>query len=147
MRPKAPELRQGNPRGAKKESKVAQLTTVAEVPPPPPTLGPFGIEVWERVWELGTGTYATSDIYTVERYASMQERRRQYLDTLKEEGWTTVGSTGNAVMHPVARLLQDVEQKLVALEDRLGLSPEARHRLGIQLVEAQSKLEAFLHGG
>ena len=44
----------------------------------------------------------------------------------------------------VDKLLDQIEGRLGPLEDRLGLSPEARLRLGISSVEHKSKLEAFL---
>ncbi len=69
------------------------------------------------------------------------------LTELNDEGMTTVGSRGQMVLNPKQRVLQDIEQKLVALEDRLGLSPESRLRLGISAVEHKSKLEAFIEKG
>ena len=65
-------------------------------------------------------------------------------DVVELEGWLSVGSTGQQVVHPAAKLLQDIETKLVPLEDRLGLNPESRLRLGISSVESQSKLATFL---
>jgi P27 family predicted phage terminase small subunit len=80
----------------------------------------------------------------VTRYVQLQERRSYYLRVIEEEGWTTVGSQGQMVLHPLARQLDSLEGKLVPLEDRLGLSPEASLRLGLATVEAKSKLDAFL---
>ncbi len=57
------------------------------------------------------------------------------------------GSTGQVVVHPAARMVSDLEGRLATLEDRLGLNPEARLRLGITAVEHRSKLDAFLEGG
>ena len=57
-----------------------------------------------------------------------------------------MGSQGQDVVHPTARLIGDVEGQLLALEDRLGLNPEARLWLGISAVEHKTKLDAFLEG-
>ena len=97
------------------------------------------------MWAAGGESYRPeSDTYVVERYASLQERRLHLLRTLTAEGFTTVGSQGQLVAHPAARLLSDVESKLTPLEDRLGLSPESRLRLGLSTIEHESRLDAFL---
>lgn len=49
-------------------------------------------------------------------------------------------------VHPAARLVGDAEIKLIAVEDRLGLNPQTRLRLGISAVEHKTKLDAFLEG-
>ena len=41
-------------------------------------------------------------------------------------------------------MLSEVEGRLGPIEDRLGLNPEARLRLGIAAVEHQSRLDRFL---
>jgi hypothetical protein len=43
----------------------------------------------------------------------------------------------------LARLLSSTEKQLVALEDRLGLNPESRLRLGISQVRVRSELDRF----
>jgi len=116
-----------------------------EIPPAPDHLGPVGVEVWEDVWSFGENVYnVQSDHYIVERYASMQDRRQAILVDIAQSGYLVVGSQGQDVLNPLARVLQDLETKLVALEDRLGLSPEARLRLGITAAEHKSRLDEFL---
>ena len=44
-------------------------------------------------------------------------------------------------------MVNDLEGKLTTLEDRLGLNPEARLRLGITAVEHKTRLDAFLSEG
>lgn len=115
------------------------------IPTPPDGLTSDGLELWNRLWEVGTGVYSVrAHLEPVTRYVQLQERRSYYLRVIEEEGWTTVGSQGQMVLHPLARQLDSLEGKLVPLEDRLGLSPEASLRLGLATVEAKSKLDAFL---
>lgn len=117
------------------------------VPTPPVGLCAEAKEVWTAVWLAGrTAYHPLTDSLVIERYAEMQARRRGFLRTLATEGFTSVGSQGNLVPHPVARMLTDVDAKLVGLEDRLGLSPESRIRLGISSIEKESKLKQFLQG-
>ncbi len=99
---------------------------VTEAPDAPGHLGPVGQEVWTDLWD--TGHYRPTDVYAVERYAELQERRAGLLTTLAVEGWTMVGHRGVPTVRPVARLLRDVQAKLLPLEDRLGLTPESRSR-------------------
>lgn len=114
-------------------------------PAPPTTLSTRATEVWESVWDAGRDAYnVRTDGQVIARYAEMTARRESLLRTLDDEGWTTVGSSGQIVAHPAARLIAEVDSKLQSLEDRLGLNPEARIRLGIATVEQKSRLQEFL---
>lgn len=126
----------------------ASLQAAAEAPPPAPShLTPEAVKVWTEVWEAGGAAYnVRTDARLIERYSELTARRLVLLETLTAEGWTTVGSQGQQAVHPAARILSDVEGKLQSLEDRLGLSPESRIRLGIATVERESKLSAFMRG-
>ena len=146
-RPKAPENREGhaNPAPPARPGPTA-LAPGAPPPPVPDTLGPKGAALWEHLWRVGVNAYAPdTDRFVIERYCSLQERRERYLAALEHDGHVTTGSQGQLVPHPAAKLLQDVEAKLQALEDRLGLSPESRIRLNILThTERKSALEEFL---
>jgi len=117
------------------------------MPDPPPSLGEVGAGYWIEVWTAGSGVYQVTDSYVIERYCSLQERRRNLTDLVEAQGWLTTGSTGQVVVHPAARMVADIEGRLSSLEDRLGLNPEARLRLGITAVEHKSRLDAFLSDG
>jgi len=136
-----------------RRSKSSTLPTIRRshapmvLPDPPSVLGPVGSILWTEVWRAGHGVYQPSDSYVIERYCSLHERRRHLLDLVEAEGWLTTGSTGQTVVHPAARMVGDLEARLSSLEDRLGLNPEARLRLGITAVEHQSRLDAFLSEG
>jgi P27 family predicted phage terminase small subunit len=127
-------------------SKEVKPTTpgVATTPVPDPSFDQESLELWNDLWKLGVGVYAVAHIPSITRYVQMQQRRRKFLAIIEDEGWLVVGAQGQTVIHPVARQLSDVEGKLMSLEDRLGLSPEASLRLGIATAEVKSKLDAFL---
>lgn len=146
-RAKNPEARQGNARGPASAPPALPTPTAAQpvLYDPPSTLGDVGRRVWAEVWAAGSGAYVyATDRYVVERYAQLQERREDLLGVLAREGYTVEGSQGQVVAHPAARLLADVETKLTPLEDRLGLNPEARLRLGLAAHEMRSALDRFL---
>jgi len=142
-RPKPASARQGN---ANSTPTIDTANAVAvAVPDPPGALGEVGSEVWVRVWTAGAKAYQpATDSLIIERYCSLQERRSTLLGVITVEGWLATGSTGQVVVHPAAKLLSEVEGRLGPIEDRLGLNPEARLRLGIAAVEHQSRLDRFL---
>jgi len=155
MKAKAPDLRQGhNNTGVLADKEVVAVENILppEVPPLPGPLTMLSLEdravakmLWVDIWMMGHGFYrADTDAYTIERYVSMQVRRERLMSMLNDEGFVTIGSQGQQVAHPAARLLLDIEGKLPNLEDRLGLSPEARLRLGLAAAETKSKLDAFM---
>lgn len=101
--------------------------------------------VWNEIWRVGGTSYDPgTDSPIIERYASMQSRRLEALAVIENEGMTTTGSQGQVVLHPLVRVVESIEAKLLPLEDRLGLNPEARIRLGISTLEGKTKLEEFL---
>lgn len=146
-RRKAPHLREGNPREGS-STPAPSPENIAPVPPapePPSHLGPIGRRYWEDLWVAGAEVYnRQTDAASIDRYCSLQERRIKFLRLLEDEGYTTVGSQGQTVAHPAAKLLTDVEAKLTPLEDRLGLNPDSRMRLGIAAIETKSRLDAFM---
>lgn len=114
-------------------------------PPCPDTV--TDSETWDAVWMLGgpEGVYhAVADYETIKRWCQLVERRDGMLAELARVGWTGVGSQGQTVAHPLARLVADVESKLVPLEDRLGLNPQARHTIQVGRTKALSALEEWL---
>jgi P27 family predicted phage terminase small subunit len=104
-------------------------------------------ERWAAVWALGgpSGAYnVVADFGIISRYCSMIERGEMLLTQLNSEGWTTEGASGQTVVHPVAKLLSDVEAKIGPVEAALGLSPQARNTINISQAAARSVLDSWL---
>lgn len=144
---KHPDKREGNPRHALTPTPPPPTNLIpVEVPECPVDLGTAGSHLWAELWTFGHGAYnPRSDRHVVARYCQLTERRADMLARLDDEGWTTTGSQGQEVAHPLARMIEALEQRLVTLEDRLGLNPEARIRLNIQSENLRkSALDAFL---
>ena len=70
--------------------------------------------------------------------ASLHDRRASIEGILTVEGLMSTGYQGQPVLHPAARLLNDVEKAMSALEEKLGLSPASRLKLGIMAKESQA---------
>lgn len=104
-------------------------------------------ERWAAVWALGgpSGAYnVVADFGIISRYCSMLERGEMLLAQLNAEGWTAEGASGQTVVHPVAKLLSDVEAKIGPVEAALGLSPQARNTINISQAAARSVLDSWL---
>ena len=121
--------------------------TAGLAPDPPTTLGEVGKGLWTELWGLAGGLFQVTDQWTIERWCSLTERRYQLLAVVEAEGMMCVGSTGQPVVHPALRLIDAIEGRLPGLEAVLALTPESRARLGLQAIETQSKLDAFLTKG
>ena len=143
-RPKPAASRQGN---SPNKVTIPRATSLVPVPDPPGTRGPYGANLWRQLWESGRGVYAPTDSYILERYCNLSDRRRLLLAVLEDEGFLGVGSQGQVVAHPAARLVTVVESRLGPIEDRLGLSPESRMALGLTAIAHQDRLTTFLEGG
>ena len=105
------------------------------------------LERWVAVWDLGgpSGAYnVVADFGIISRYCSMIERGEMLLAQLNAEGWTAEGASGQVVVHPVAKLLSDIEAKIGPVEAALGLSPAARNSVSVAQAAARSVLDSWL---
>lgn len=120
----------GNPRGATVTD--APMVHSGRAPRVPASLGTEGKAVWRKVWEAGAGAYnPRTDGFVIQRYCELHDRRAELLDIVESDGMTTEGSTGQIVMHPAMRFIESTEKEMRAIEAVLGLSLEARLRLGL----------------
>ena len=144
---KAPQNRKGNPTGKELdlyEHVEAEVDADVCVPPLPSYLSdlPGTSQLWSAVWTAGGVAYTAADTHIIERYVHLQGMRNDLIVRLGGE-YLTAGSRGNVVLNPMHRRLSDIESKLNPLEDRLGLSPEARARLGLKAAKIKTGLEEF----
>lgn len=114
-------------------------TTVA-VPRAPAGLRVAGKNAWLGYWSSPMAQVSTqADVVVVTRYAKAVD---EYFEAMKafEKERTVDGSQGQPRLNPLATWITSREQVLVALEDRLGLSPLARMKLGLAIGEAHRSL-------
>jgi P27 family predicted phage terminase small subunit len=144
-RPKAQPL--GNPTTSlvPAPDEPVNLAERQPLPPVPAHLNAKSAALWLSVWTAGGDAYSPrTDAHIIERYATLHQRRDELMQMLEDDGMITNGSQGQTVLHPAARFLSDVEKAMSGLEDKLGLNPESRLRLGISAIEKESKLDQFL---
>ncbi|WP_284744163.1 phage terminase small subunit P27 family [Amycolatopsis sp. RTGN1] len=90
-------------------------------------LGDVGREVLRAAWAAGDGAYhPATDRFVIERYCELHDRRAALLREVEIDGLTTVGSTGQTVIHPVLRYAESAEKEMCAIETTLGLTPWLR---------------------
>lgn len=136
----------GNPRGASVTD--APVVHSGRAPRVPASLGTEGKAVWRKVWEAGAGAYnPRTDGFVIQRYAELHDRRAELLAVIDVDGLTTEGSTGQVVMHPALRFVESTEKEMRAIEAVLGLSLEARLRLGLAASSLEKTTLADLLGG
>lgn len=143
-RAKHPDMREGKP--SKAAVKAAPVRNVAFITPDMPA-NLSDEDTWRAIWDLGgpAGVFnPVADLGLISRYCSLLERRDALMAEIEAEGWTTTGAAGQKVVHPVAKLLNDVEVRLVGLEDRIGLSPQARNTIALGAAQASSAFESWL---
>ena len=148
-RRKRPDRRQG--RGTADLKAVPDLANSRDTPAPPRIDGRQLLKVtrdaWDTYWASELPAYATdSDRPALVRLFTMYDLRERMQRTLLADGPFTTGSTGQLVSHPAAKELAALDARIVALEDRFGLSPKARLGLGIDLGRATRSLEGINAG-
>lgn len=126
----------GNPgrRPLPDEKDLIQLEPVTEIPEPSRPLGKYGLELWERVWNMGsTWVSPTSDLELLLMTCEMIDERWNLRVTVLKDGDPKQ-----------RRQLRYLESAIVGNLSLLGFSPSDRTRLGVAEVKAKSKLEELM---
>jgi P27 family predicted phage terminase small subunit len=114
------------------------------VPDPPTGILKASKQTWTTFWESDLGQSPAirrdTDLGVVERLWQLyDERDRAYRGYKRAR--LIKGSQGQMVLNPLGRMFLDLEGKIQSLEDRIGLSPMARLKLGITFGQAHQSLE------
>lgn len=137
---KSPDLRQGHRPGIPQLVAVAPSKPSMLVPQPPAGLLKSTQDKWVVFWRSDlAGAIVSTDHLALERYFQTVDECARVARVFRKTR-LIVGSQGQPVLSPLGRYLATLSTELLALEDRFGLSPIARSRLG--LVAAQAKLTA-----
>ena len=119
----------------------------ATTPKPPHGLLKATKEYWENYWKskLSQSVDASDMPAIIRLFTMMDERERAYRAYKKER--LVLGSQGQMVLNPLAKVMGSLDAEIRQMEDRLGLTPKARAQLGISFTEAvksMSQLNAAL---
>lgn len=141
--PKPKEFRQN--RETKGIGQVAGNVVAFQLPvPPPPRVLASLKQSWTAFWNSPMAQVIDRDTdlpVCVRLWTLYDERERAYRGYRKERMVT--GSQGQLVLNPLGRQMLAFDAEIRQLEDRVGLSPMARLRLGITFGEAKKSMEAI----
>lgn len=136
--PKPVELKRatGNPgkRALPDRENVIVIPAVTSIPEPSRQLFQFGLELWNRVWQMGHSwiSYNTDVDLLLMVCEQMDERAK-----LRTQVW-------NEGKNDERKALRSLEKQIVENLSLLGFTPTDRSRLGVAEVKRQSKLEDLL---
>jgi len=120
------------------------------IPEPPADLGAPGLRAWEQIWAEPQIT--VGDRLTVERLARLEDEAADLRAEVAERGgflWRKVQSARGEVLgeeayeHPACVALRRLGAEQAKLCEALGLTPAARARLGLVVVETQDRPDAL----
>lgn len=96
---------------------------------------------WDEFWAGELAQLVNrADLPALGRLFQMYDLRERMQRALLAEPWVA-GSTGQIVAHPAAKELASLDGRIVALEDRFGVTPMARLKLGVTFGAAVKSLE------
>jgi hypothetical protein len=148
------------PPGTRQRTNTAEVGHLAVVPPTepapdpprPPTKGnkqgtmlPATVAAWAAFWESSVAALVdrSSDLPSLRRLFLLYDKRARIEREVATSGMVTIGSTGQLVLHPLEKQLPVIDGQITALEDRFGLTPMARLKLGVTFGEAHRSLDAM----
>jgi P27 family predicted phage terminase small subunit len=134
--------------GAVPDIQSSNLPAVrSEMPPYPKSILKVTKGLWRTYWQSEVSVVAGAvDMPVVERlHRRYDERERAYRE-VRKSGRLAIGSQGQKILHPLLKYIDQCEQEIRQLEDRLGLSPHARLRMGAVMAGAKRTLEAVNEG-
>lgn len=103
-------------------------------------------DAWSTLWGHGlAGAYEATDLPALRRLFGLRDQRARFEMAVVRQPLVP-GSQGQEVLNPLARQISTIDAEIRALEDRFGLSPAARLRLGITLGEAARTLADLAAG-
>lgn len=141
--PKRPQNRSRLPRAAALTlvpSPERPTDRATAVPEPPGRILPRIRALWTTFWQSPLAAHVIdSDRGALERLFRLYDQRERYLVAGSKLAMTT-GSTGQLTLNPLIKQVDVLDGKILALEDRFGLSPMARLKLQVTLGDASRSL-------
>lgn len=99
------------------------------------------VRAWARFWESDvSGLVVDADMAALERMFGMYDMRARMMKEYLKSPFSA-GSMGQLKAHPAAAEIASLDSRIVALEDRFGITPSGRLKLGIVLGAAAKSLE------
>lgn len=117
----------------------------AKKPPPPhPAKGRLlkvVVDAWNAYWDSDLAQLVMpSDLPALRRLFGMYDMRERMDRALREQPFV-LGSTGQIVAHPASKEAASLDGRILQLEDRFGITPMGRLKLGVTFGAAARSLE------
>ncbi len=116
---------------------LAPAVLAAQYPMPDPGWLPEVAEAWNEFMSsplAGPKVFKSTDLPALRRLFKYRDRLIHATNEFEEQP-TTTGSMGQNVLSPWAQEIHRIEAEIQKLEDRFGLTPLARLRLGVTFEE------------
>lgn len=89
-------------------------------------------DAWADFWTQDVArAVVKSDLPALRRLFELRDLEERLMRKAAEENYVTVGSTGQPVIHPALKQADALRAEIRNLEDRFGLTPASRAKLGI----------------
>jgi phage terminase small subunit len=116
------------------------------VPKPPDGLLAITKAAWESFWCSPTSALVVdSDLPALHRLFGLYDELDRIWRAARKLRLTE-GHTGQPVLHPLYKEADVLRAAIVVLEDRFGLTPMARLKLGVKFGQAKSSLANDIDG-
>jgi P27 family predicted phage terminase small subunit len=145
-KPKPTELKRltGNPGKRRPPTRITVLPPT-DAPPPPPQLAEAGREAWATYWTHGRAWLAPTDRPIITRLCELLDVRAEIAARMASEGLLQVSEdTGRSFGHRLLNDWRGLNRDIAELEDRCGLNPAERSRLGVAEVRVASELDQLI---
>lgn len=101
------------------------------------------VAAWSSFWQSDlSGLVLAADRPALARLFRMYDMRER-LERVYQKQPFSVGSTGQLVSHPASKEIASLDGRILALEDRFGITPMGRLKLGVTFGAAAKSLEAL----
>lgn len=132
------------------ETVVLTASAARKVPTPPKGLTRTAVAIWREFWRspLGDAVDYRGDGPALRRWITLVSLRDAILASFGPGAFDNLpvvyGSTGgNLIVHPLLRLEERYSREIMMYEDRFGMTPLARMRLGVAIGQAHESLDAM----
>jgi phage terminase small subunit len=107
---------------------------VTEIPEPLRRLDHAGLQLWQQTWEMRSTWLKPTDISLLQMTCEQMDEREQLRLYVTDniDAWHERAG--------LRQLERDIQSNLI----QLGFTPQSRQKLGVQEIEAESKLKKLL---
>jgi len=121
---------------------VTVLSSAVQVPQPEGSWRPGTVERWNDFFASPVASQVdVSDQGALRRLFRLYDEIERLWEAVETTGRVVEGSQGQPRPNPLFKQIEGFQAEARQLEDRFGLSPMARFRLGVQFADAHASLD------